>query len=219
MRIRSVPSLTLITAVALAVDAKESGTNGVVKVRGSLPLADVVERLGTSFAREHPGSAVLVSGGGLRAGLKALSESRTDIVMGSRKALLVETAVITQEDFQLEERLIGSAAITVFVNPALPVQQLTVEQLKKIYKGEIDRWSEIGGPNVTVEPYSLQDSPRGPAGWFRTQVMECAEFGPRTEFFNDPRDVIKGVTAASAGIGYTDRLCCLQCSRGKRMSR
>jgi phosphate transport system substrate-binding protein len=88
-------------------------------------------------------------------------------------------------------------------NPALPVTRLTLEQLRKIYTGEIERWNQIGGPDTLIEPCSLPDNPRGTAGWFRTRVLDSAEFGPRTEFLAEPLQVITRVASSPSGIGYT----------------
>jgi phosphate transport system substrate-binding protein len=184
-------------------DAKGDSRRTVIRVRGSLPLTDAVDRFGKAFTQEHPDSVVNVAGGGIKAAFESLSEHVTDIVMAGRKARPSETAVATRKGVQLEERLIGSTAVIVVVNPSLPVTRLTLEQLKKIYTGEIDRWNQVGGPDALIEPYSLPDNPRGTAGWFRTRVLESAEFGSRTEFLAEPVQLITRVASSPAGIGYT----------------
>lgn len=195
-------SLWVATAAGFDEYLARATDSGVIRIRGSLPLADSVERLAKWFAKEHPGSAANVSGGGMKAAFEGLSDNLTDIVMAARRARPSETADAVRKGIHLEERLIGSAAMTVFVSTALPVQELTLEQLRKIYKGKIDRWSDVGGPDALIQSFSLRDAPRGPAGWFRSHVMESAEFGPRTEFCGEPVQLVKHVAAATAGIGY-----------------
>lgn len=194
--------LWLATAAGLAEDLPREAGSGVIQVRGSLPLADSVELLAKWFGQEHPGCEANVSGGGMKAAFEGLAENRTDVVMAARKAKPSETVAVVRQGIELEERLIGSAAMTVFVSTALPVEELTLEQLRKIYKGQIDRWSDVGGPDALIQSFSLRDAPRGPAGWFRSHVMESAEFGPRTEFFEEPVQVVRHVAAATEGIGY-----------------
>lgn len=195
-------SLWAATPAVAAEDPEPRSDACVIRVSGSLPLADSVEQLGKWFAKEHPGSVTAVTGGGMRAAFEGLSENQTDIVMAWRRARPSETSLAAGKGVRLEERLIGSAAVTVFVNPQLGVEQLTLDQLKKIYKGEIEQWNAVGGPAMLIEPVSLPDSPRGPAGWFRSNVMESAEFGPRTEFVKDPMQVVKRVASVPASIGY-----------------
>jgi phosphate transport system substrate-binding protein len=199
-------SLWVATSAMSAEDPNASSDRDFIRIRGSLPLADSVERLGKRFAEEHPGNATVVTGGGMKAAFEALSENLADMVMASRRARPSEIRVAVRKGIHLEERLIDAAATAVFVSSALPVHQLTLDQLRKIYKGEIDRWSQVGGPDTLIEPYSLPDEPRGSAGWFRSKVMDSAEFASRTEFVKDPVQVVKRVASTSTGIGYLDSI-------------
>ncbi len=195
-------SLCLVTAVAFPAGPDQDSDRHVITVKGSLTMANLVDNLGRSFAKENPEIGVAVSGGGIKAGFNALSQNLADIVMSTRKAKNEETAVARQKGIRLQERQIGSDTVSVFVNPAVAVNELTLEQLRQIYRGDLCRWSEIGGPDMLMEAHSMLDLPRGPAGWFRSNVMESAAFGPRIQFAKEPLQLIQRVASAAGGIGY-----------------
>ncbi len=195
-------SLWLVAAVALPLDPRKNSDKHLITVRGSLTMANLVDTLGKSFTKENPDIVVAVSGGGAKAGFKALAEHRTDIVMSARKARKDEKVVALRGGIQVQDRQIGSDTVSVFVNPAVSVNALTLEQLRQIYRGDLCRWKKLRGPNTLIEAYSMPDLPRGLVGWFRSNVMDSAAFGPRTVFVKEPLQLIRSVTAARGGIGY-----------------
>ncbi|HEY9702443.1 MAG TPA: substrate-binding domain-containing protein, partial [Allocoleopsis sp.] len=62
--------------------------------------------------------------------------------------------------FTLKEIPIAIDAIAIVVHPSLSIKGLTLKQVDDIYNGKIRNWQEVGGPNLTINPYSkVKDSP------------------------------------------------------------
>jgi phosphate transport system substrate-binding protein len=194
--------LVLVATTACAQTDPGQGQKTIIRVQGSLSMANMVDAWGKSFSEQQPDASVLVVGGGIKAGFKALGERTAEIAMSIRKAAEEEKAAAEQKGIHLQERCVGSEPFVLFVNPDAPVTELTIDQVRNIYNGQVSSWAEVRGPDLTVDPCSMLDQPRGPAGWFRGEVLESREFGSRVQFFKEPRYLVKAVSQGKGAIGY-----------------
>ncbi len=84
------------------------------------------------------------------------TESFRYLMRGESDLLLVAepNGVVFEEmerqNFKYEMQPIAKEALVFIVNSENPVNSLTVEQLQKIYTGEITNWSEVGGDDVEI---------------------------------------------------------------------
>lgn len=122
-------------------DAKTEA--GSVSTDGSTSMEKVIGALGEAFQNDT-GITFTYNPTGSSAGIKAVQEGRCDIGLSSR-------------DLKDEEKSEGLTAtvlaydgIAIVVNPANSVSDLTLEQIAKIYKGEIKNWSEVGGQDAEI---------------------------------------------------------------------
>ena len=81
---------------------------------------------------------------GSGSGITAVSEGRCDIGLSSR-ALKDD-----EKKSGLKETILALDGIAIIVNPSNSVEDLTTEQIAKIYTGEITNWSEVGGANGEI---------------------------------------------------------------------
>lgn len=91
---------------------------------------------------------------GSGAGIRMLLSGQLDFTQSSRPFTAEEEAAARQQGFKLEEHQVGIDGIAVVVNPSLKVPGLTVNQLQQIYLGQITNWSQLGGPNLPIIPFS-----------------------------------------------------------------
>ena len=85
-------------------------------------------------------------------GITALIEGKCDLTMSSRGLTEKESSLAVQKGMELVERLIGYGGIVIITHPQNPVNELSVDQVQKIFRGEITRWDQLGGrtENITV---------------------------------------------------------------------
>ncbi len=85
-------------------------------------------------------------------GINALIEGKCDIAMSSRSLTEKESALAVQKGIELVERLMGYGGIVIITNPQNLVNELSIDQVQKIFRGEITRWDQLGGSteNITV---------------------------------------------------------------------
>lgn len=133
------------TASATGESSTAAATvSGKVTTDGSTSMEKVILALGESFKEEHKGITFSYNPTGSGAGIKAVQEGRCDIGLSSRSLKDEEKAS------GLEETVLAYDGIAMIVNPQNPVEDLDVETIAKIYKGEITNWKEVGGNDAQI---------------------------------------------------------------------
>ncbi len=133
------------TASATGESSTAAATvSGKVTTDGSTSMEKVILALGESFKEEHKGITFSYNPTGSGAGIKAVQEGRCDIGLSSRNLKDEEKAS------GLEETVLAYDGIAMIVNPQNPVEDLNVETIAKIYKGEITNWKEVGGNDAQI---------------------------------------------------------------------
>ena len=117
---------------------------GTVSTDGSTSMEKVIMSLGEAFQADNKGITVGYSPTGSGSGITAVSEGRCDIVLASRALKDDEKAS------GLKETVLALDGIAIIVNPENKVSDLSIEQIAKIYTGEITNWKDIGGDDAEV---------------------------------------------------------------------
>ena len=138
----------LILATGMA-SACGSRSNSDVIVAGSTSVQPYAELLAEEFENQHPDYVIDVQGGGSSAGITAVESDTADIGMSSR--------LLKDSEKNLWSAEIARDGLAVVINPDNPVQSLTMEQLRRIYIGEITRWSEVGGRDSNIHVISREE--------------------------------------------------------------
>ena len=95
---------------------------------------------------------------------------KTDVIIASRDISRNEKASAASLSVELETAPLAIDALVFIVNPKNPVKDLTAEQVRKIYTGEITNWKEVGGVDHTITPY-IRDADSGSQEKMETLVM------------------------------------------------
>lgn len=121
-------------------DSKAAGT---VSTDGSTSMEKVIGALGEAFESDT-GAKFTYNPTGSGSGITAVSEGRCDIGLSSR-------ALKDEEKSQgLKETVLALDGIAIIVNPENKVDDLTIEQIAKIYTGEITNWKDVGGADAEI---------------------------------------------------------------------
>ena len=125
-------------------DPQLSGLTGSVATDGSTSMQKVINTLGEAFMNVNKGITFTYNPTGSGSGIKAVQEGRCDIGLSSR-ALKAE-----EKEAGLKETVLAYDGIAIIVNPENPVSDLTLEQIAKIYTGEITNWKDVGGNDAEI---------------------------------------------------------------------
>ncbi len=164
-------------------------------VTGSTTILPIAEISGEMFHEQNPEVKVLVSGLGSSAGIETVSRGSSDIGTSSRD-LNDEEA-----DIGLYDTPIAFDAIAVIVNPTNPVDELTTEQVRKIFDGTIDNWADVGGEDRPIGLVN-RDEASGTREAFYKIVMEKTPFDRTAAVLPGTGQVRSVVAEAQGAIGY-----------------
>ena len=141
----SAPAATQAPAAAPteAPAAETPALSGSVSTDGSTSMEKVIGALGEVY-EQKTGVTVTYNPTGSGSGIKAVGEGRCDIGLSSR-ALKDE-----EKTSGLTQTILAYDGIAIIVNPANPINDLSLEQIAKIYTGEITNWSELGGDDAEI---------------------------------------------------------------------
>lgn len=185
-----VVSLMMVLGLCSGAFAAGLTINGSTTI---LPFAQIaVER----FMSAHPEVKISLSGGGSGNGIKALIDKTTDIANASRKIKDSEIEKAKANGVEVNETVVAIDCIVPIVHPDNPVKDLTLEQLKKIYTGEIKNWQELGGKKAPIAVVG-RDSSSGTYGTWQEMVVEKGDKETKS------RVTPKAQVAASSGAMLT----------------
>ena len=117
---------------------------GTVSTDGSTSMEKVIMSLGEAFQADNKGIPVGYNPTGSGSGITAVSEGRCDIGLASRALKDDEKAS------GLKETVLALDGIAIIVNPENKVSDLSIEQIAKIYTGEITNWKDVGGDDAEI---------------------------------------------------------------------
>lgn len=114
--------------------AKVSGT---LTVAGSTSVTPLMQKMAEKYQELNPDAKIEIQSTGSSAGIEAVIDGAADIAMASRE-------LKDEEKDKLAVEVIATDGIAVVVNPSSKVEDLTMDELKQIFKGELRNTSELG---------------------------------------------------------------------------
>lgn len=141
--------ISLLALSAMTVSASSMAKENVT-VSGSTTVLPVMQKISEHLMQKDPSVVIELSGGGSGSGIKALNEKLTQIAMSSRKIKGKEVKAAEEKGVKPFEIPVAVDAIVPIVNPKNTLNGLSLDDLRKIYKGEIKNWKEVGGPDAPI---------------------------------------------------------------------
>lgn len=204
MRIRT-PFVVLSMAVVLA--SCSSSTASVVSddretvvIQGSDTEVQLVSDLAEAFGAQDASADLSVTGGGSAVGIAALLNGETDIANSSRALNGKEREQALSKGIAVSEFILARDGLSIIVHPDNAVPSLGVEQLGRIFRGEVSNWKDVGGPDAPIVLYGRQ-STSGTFGFFRDAVLK-ADYASTLRQMEGSQAIVDAVAADPNGVGY-----------------
>ena len=178
-------------APATTASAKLSGT---VATDGSTSMEKVIGALGEAFMEANPDTTFTYNPTGSGSGIQAVQEGRCDIGLSSRALKDAE------KEAGLTETVLAYDGIAMIVNPANPVEDLSLEQIADIYTGKITNWSEVGGNDSQIVLIG-REAGSGTRGGFE-EIVDVVDACQYRQELTSTGDVITTVAQNPDAIGY-----------------
>jgi phosphate transport system substrate-binding protein len=193
----------------------DSTLSGSFKIIGSNTVTPLSSIWAEDFMKENQQVSISVSGPGSGVGIAALIDSTTDVCQSSRAIKAQEIEQAKAKGVNPFEIQVATDALSVIVNPANPVSELTFAQLSAIYTNKITNWKELGGKDATIVVLS-RDNNSGTFAYFLEEVVQMAgmatadktlQYGGKVLMLPSTEEGISQVasnpnTIFYAGLGY-----------------
>jgi phosphate transport system substrate-binding protein len=193
----------LFALAALAALASPAlAAAGTVTVKGSDTMVILAQRWAEEYMKKNPGKKVQVTGGGSGTGIAALINGTTDIADASRAIKEDEIAKV-RERFNVvpTETAVAKDGVAIYVNDSNPIAQLTPDQLKSIYMGDVTNWKQVGGNDAPIVLYSRENS-SGTYVFVKEHVLKNGDYASTAQTLPGTAAVVNAVAKEKNGIGY-----------------
>jgi phosphate transport system substrate-binding protein len=147
-----------------------NGLSGSLTIAGSTTVLPLNQEWARILMEANPDLRISVSGGGSGHGIKAVGSGEIDIGAASRDVKSDE--MDTYPD--IKPIAVAMDSIAIVVHPSNPLTDISMEDVAKIYAGEITNFKEIGGPDMQINVYTREEG-SGTRGSFEEQVLDKYE--------------------------------------------
>lgn len=168
--------------------------SGVVNTNGSTSMEKVMQVLIEAFKEQQPNVTVNYTGSGSGAGVTSAIDGTADLGLASR-ALKSE-----EEEKGAQANIVALDGVAVVVNPDNTVDDLTVDQIAQIFKGEITNWKDLGGADEEIAVYG-REAGSGTRGAFE-ELVGVEDACKYLNEYSSTGDVIGNVASNPSAIGY-----------------
>jgi phosphate transport system substrate-binding protein len=174
---------------------------GNLTINGSTTVLPIAQKVAEAYMKVDPTVKISVSGGGSGNGIKALIDGTTDIADSSRFIKDEEVKAAIEKGTYPVPFAIAYDSIIPIVHPSNSVKNLTVDQLKAIYSGEVKNWKEVGGPNKVLVIIS-RDTSSGTYEVWEEKILKGAKVAPEALLQASNGAVVQAVAKNKYAIGY-----------------
>lgn len=167
--------------------------SGLIQIAGSTSVQGLSEELAAEFMARNPKVKVNVAGGGSGAGIKSAQDGTADIGASSRE--------LKPEEKRVHEIPIANDGIAIIVHRDNAVENLTLEQVKQVFSGEIGNWKDLGGTDAAITLVVREDG-SGTRGAFEEIAMGDASISSSALIQNSTGGVRTAVAGNADAIGF-----------------
>jgi len=190
-------ALAVVFAPILIAQGKK-----MIQVKGSDTMVNLVQILAEEYMAKNPKAApIAVLGGGSGTGITALINGTCDIANHSRDFSTKEFNQAWERGVKPRVFAIAVDGLSIIVNEKNPLNQLAMDQVGAIYRGDVKNWRAVGGPAMPISLYGRQSN-SGTYAFLQEHVLKNKNYSPDVKEMNGSAQIVEGVIADAAAIGY-----------------
>jgi phosphate transport system substrate-binding protein len=172
-----------------------------ITIKGSDTMVILAQRWAEVYMQKNPAVNIQVTGGGSGVGIAALINGTTDIANSSRPIKSTEVQKLKDRYNTLGVEIpCAKDGITVYLNEANKVKELTIKQLSDIYQAKVTNWKQVGGEDASIKLYGRENS-SGTYSFFKDEVVK-GDYAASCQTLPGTAAVVNAVKKDKYGIGY-----------------
>lgn len=172
-----------------------------ITVKGSDTMVILSQKWAEVYMQKNPGATIQVTGGGSGVGIAALINGSTDIANSSRPMKASEVDKLKQRYNTLGIEIpCAKDGLSVYLNKANGVSELTVRQIGDIFAGKITNWKQVGGVDAGIRLYGRESS-SGTFVFFKDNVVKT-DYSPSCQTLPGTAAIVNAVKKDKYAIGY-----------------
>jgi len=169
-------------------------------LQGSTTVLPIAQAAAEAYMEKHPDADIMVRGGGSGTGIAALIDGATDIANSSRPMKTKEMKQAREKGVNPVGTVIALDGIAVIVHRSNPINEISLEDLKKIYTGNTSNWSSLGAKGKIV--VVSRDAASGTFEVFNEKVLTGAKLTESALMQASNLEIARTVEQTPGGIGY-----------------
>ena len=189
-------ALALVMVIGLSFTSLEK-----ITVKGSDTMVILSQKWAEVYMQKNAGTTIQVTGGGSGVGIAALINGSTDIANSSRPMKAAEVDKLKQRYNTLGIEIpCAKDGLSVYLNKANGVSELTVRQIGDIFAGKITNWKQVGGVDAGIRLYGRESS-SGTFVFFKDNVVK-GDYSPSCQTLPGTAAIVNAVKKDKFAIGY-----------------
>ncbi len=174
----------------------------MVSVEGSDTMAELLKLWKEKCMAEHPNVPISVTVDDSGSGISALINRTTDLAAASRDLTEAELKLAKEKGMRLKRQTVARDSIAVIVNPANPVNDLTLEQLHDLFSGKVSDWKEVGADKSTKVHVLAREPESGTYSYIKAHVLNGSDYSPKTQNVTSNEAMLDSVEKDKGAVGY-----------------
>lgn len=196
------PLAARLSVAALSLALPVVAQAGTVTVKGSDTMVILNQRWAEAFKAKAPATKLQITGGGSGTGISALLNGTTEIAASSRPIKEAEQEKLRERHSSVGVEIpVAKDGVAFYVHASNPLSSLTVEQLKKIYMGDLTNWKDVGGPDAPIVVFSRENS-SGTYVFVKDVLLGGQDYTASAQTLPGTAAVVNAVAREKYGIGY-----------------
>jgi phosphate transport system substrate-binding protein len=203
LRFRAFPIIIFLILLVLQNGCYfKSSRQSVIRIKGSDTMLNLTTMLANEFMKTNSGISVYVDGGGTKTGIEALVNGSIDVCTASRLLKPEEIKIMANQYGSIGvSTLVAKDALSIYLHPANPVKNLSLDDVKNIFTCKIINWKTVGGDNHPIR--LITRSPNsGTYLYFKEHVLQTEDYCVRSEVIATTAEIVDIIAQDNYAIGY-----------------
>lgn len=196
---KKIKVLSMVAGMLLVAGIIEAAQK--LTLTGSTTVLPIAQKAAEVFMDKNTSVDITVRGGGSGVGIAAIVDGTVDIGNSSRPAKAKEITNARAKAVNLQGNIIARDGICVVVNPGNTISGLTLDQVKKIYAGEMSKWEAVGGKGGQIVVIS-RDTASGTYEVFNEKVLKGTKVREDALTLASNQAILSTVSSTPGAIGY-----------------